>query len=230
MDFATKLIEKGARTDLKDGEGKTPADWARERNQTRQFEEIIELYAPTDKPKHEDGRPFDQRTTNRIVYLAPFVVLFFSFYAGSTLPYYFSIPTVALLFYLVQAKLVVRYLLHGARNLVKTPFITAIPQATLTFVGLCWLMIVPYTGFLYLEHIFFLACYGTCIYSLYKTIHTDPGYIRSQTVDERVQTVLSLATTGKLEPRSYCITCCNKKPIRSKHCKVCDRCVIKFDQ
>ncbi|TPX58029.1 hypothetical protein PhCBS80983_g03427 [Powellomyces hirtus] len=185
MDVAKDLLKLGVRTDIKDPEGKTPGDWATERGQSVQYQDLLRRTGRAGTGGHEGGLPFDKVTTNRIIYIAPFVIVFFSLYAAATLPFYFSIPTICFMAWMVHAQLIVRYLMAGEPNLVKTPFLTAIPQATLFYVFAVWVKMVPYTGYLYPEHIFFLGFFSVCIYSLYKSVSSDPGYIPVKSVEDR---------------------------------------------
>ncbi|CAG9811097.1 unnamed protein product [Chironomus riparius] len=60
----------------------------------------------------------------------------------------------------------------------------------------------------------------------------DPGILKA-TLSERLKTIIYIAESdekGKgFEPSSFCSACLIRRPIRSKHCSVCDRCVGKFD-
>ncbi|XP_034948859.1 palmitoyltransferase Hip14 isoform X2 [Chelonus insularis] len=56
----------------------------------------------------------------------------------------------------------------------------------------------------------------------------DPGII-SATHEDKLNTIVELAETGGFEPHGFCTSCLVRRPIRSKHCSTCDRCVARFD-
>ncbi|CRK98524.1 CLUMA_CG011877, isoform A [Clunio marinus] len=62
----------------------------------------------------------------------------------------------------------------------------------------------------------------------------DPGIIKT-THSQRLKTIIELSNMtlekGKngFEPTKFCSACLVQKPLRSKHCSVCDHCVGKFD-
>lgn len=78
--------------------------------------------------------------------------------------------------------------------------------------------------------IVFLTCSATLWYFFLKSWRSDPGVIKS-TQDVRIKTIIELSEKGVFgfEPSVFCSACLVQRPIRSKHCAVCDRCVARFD-
>eukprot|EP01084_Bolivina_argentea_P289376 496900_1 len=64
-----------------------------------------------------------------------------------------------------------------------------------------------------------ILLFGACMYSFYKAVLTEPGYVHADRFDKYLG-------VGR---KRYCPTCNLWKPPRSQHCAVCNKCVLKYD-
>ncbi|KAL7075577.1 hypothetical protein ACQ4LE_005226 [Meloidogyne hapla] len=64
-------------------------------------------------------------------------------------------------------------------------------------------------------------------YLTHQIVTSDPGFV-VVTHKERCQMIISM-TEEVLWDGNFCSTCLISRPIRSKHCAVCDKCVLRFD-
>eukprot|EP00069_Balaena_mysticetus_P014706 bmy_08811T0 len=77
-------------------------------------------------------------------------------------------------------------------------------------------------------HLPFLVNSIALFYNFGKSWKSDPGIIKA-TEEQKKKTIVELAETGSLDLSIFCSTCLIRKPVRSKHCGVCNRCIAKFD-
>lgn len=81
-----------------------------------------------------------------------------------------------------------------------------------------------------LKTFLFLASSSGLWYFFLRSWRGDPGLIRP-TMDQRFRTIIELSERGGtgFEPSAFCSACLVRRPVRSKHCSVCDRCVARLD-
>jgi len=76
--------------------------------------------------------------------------------------------------------------------------------------------------------IFFMTASLGLWYNFIKAWKSDPGTVRTNQ-EVKYRTIIELAERDGFDPVVFCSSCLVRRPVRSKHCSVCDRCVSKFD-
>jgi hypothetical protein len=103
---------------------------------------------------------------------------------------------------------------------------------TLFWVGLRWLFaVLPATfGSHPFYNIFFGVLYGLTTYFYFLAMLEDPGYVPKLSSRNQQRAVIEqLFSLWKFDEDNFCVQCMVRKPLRSKHCRRCGRCVAKHD-
>ncbi|ORX45842.1 ankyrin [Hesseltinella vesiculosa] len=219
------LLERGARVDYVDEHGRTVLDLVDDMKMKKKWRQAIHQ-------AQTSIHPAEQKRRNMLILLLPFVCLPFILATFNRYSWFASLVLVPL--EAVVMHLIVVYVLLPApvpEELTRSPYFSGIFQASAYWVLLNWLWTVAKgTSHLLSWNALFVLTFVVSMMFFYKALLANPGFIISDsTLDEQQAVMLDLVTDGKLDQRHFCITCMIRKPLRSKHCKRCQRCVAKFD-
>lgn len=149
--FAKLLLSAGARKDIEDGKGKTAKNWAEERGKIEKWNTVVEGV----ELESLSSLPYtkvlfcvfncDKPTTLKIVFALPFAIMAGGITLLSLFQWYISLPLVFIYFWGMYNPLMRGYLL--GRNItipvIQTPFMAAIPIATVFFGFIDWVRWLP---------------------------------------------------------------------------------------
>lgn len=129
---------------------------------------------------------------------------------------------------------------------------TGIFAASLTLVGLNWLStIFPNTIFgdgelvlrrtsvgqaddsdsTWLWNFLFAVFFSLTTFFYIRSMVDDPGFVpKMNGIAEQKAVIDELISQWKYDEGHFCVTCMIRTPLRSKHCRRCQRCVAKHDQ
>ncbi|KAF2019413.1 hypothetical protein BU24DRAFT_386296 [Aaosphaeria arxii CBS 175.79] len=233
-----KLIEYGADRFAKNNDGKTPATTAEEMNTTTQWHRALSQagYNKDGTAKEfpvswvKDTRWF----ISRFIFFLPFLIILICIYLLASFPIYLGLPLALIISYGLHY--VAQYLLQWApsnmRSIDHTPFLAGIFSGTLFWVGFRWItVIVPWT----IRNNFFLnlifgSFFGLTAYFYFFTMASDPGFVPKSASRSASKAVIDeLMELRQFDEKQFCVPCMVRKPLRSKHCKRCERCVAKTD-
>ncbi|ORX55907.1 hypothetical protein BCR36DRAFT_581063 [Piromyces finnis] len=227
MDVAKAIIEAGARYDIKDEHGKTAFDWIENEGLKERYNKIVKDYKLS--IEYKTGSAKD--TKNKILgFLTPFVLYPVFLIIFGKLDWFFSIPLMFTLFYLLSF-FIKTVLAKGGRNKMETnPIVASIYQATLFYIVINYVFVfIKNTPELWILHIMVISLIYISAHSYFVCLFHDPGNIPLLSVESRNKVIQELAEQDILDARHYCVECNIRKPIRSKHCRFCNKCVIFFD-
>jgi palmitoyltransferase ZDHHC13/17 len=82
-----------------------------------------------------------------------------------------------------------------------------------------------------LLNLLFAVFYSLTTYFYVIAMVYDPGFVpKMNGIAEQKAVIDELLKQWKFDETNFCVTCMIRTPLRSKHCRRCQRCVAKHDQ
>ncbi|KAG8933458.1 palmitoyltransferase akr1 [Tulasnella sp. 419] len=227
-----KLIEAGADLSAKDDSGKTPREMAVDLKAVGPWKRALEEGGMTEDGR-KIGKPLSERNTKVVILLLPTFFFYLIFSTIAILPWFTSIP-LALAEFFALHHIVTRVLLNHksyTENVTGSPYFTGIILGSMFWVGEAWVTrLLPGIDGHSLADICFISSWLLCAYNFFRAITLDPGTAPKPSSEAELKSLIQeLTTEGRLNGQTFCIGCMARKPLRSKHCRVCDRCVARHD-
>ncbi len=239
--FPVELTVDGVDRFAKTFEIKTPATVADEMRSTTMWHRAL-----SECGYDEDGNPQtlplgltslvkDRRVMAKFFFFWPVLSLWAAISILSGMPIYAGLPISVVVSFVLQ-KFVVYLAQRGPsdyHHIHRTPFLAGVFAGTLFWVGIRWVFsILPIT---FTSHpvfnIVFAAFYGLTTYFFFTSLLEDPGYVpRMPSRNSQKKVIEELFSLWKFDEDNFCVHCMIRKPLRSKHCRRCGRCVAKHDQ
>ncbi|KAK9455407.1 hypothetical protein V1511DRAFT_469832 [Dipodascopsis uninucleata] len=228
-----RLIEEGSEVKAETNDGKTPAMIARE-----MMCHPVWLHALKRAGRDADGVVIPKRLSkdalNSIVFFWPWLTLWMALWLFTHFISFVSIPAAILSVWGLHTGLTkfISYSRSNSTNLYKTPYLCGIFSGSAFFVAVIWITrVLPHTYELHpiLNFVFFVV-FGLSMFFFVKSARMDPGYVpKPSGVSEQRQIIEDLIAVEEYDSRHFCIFCFTRRPLRSKHCRSCERCVARLD-
>ncbi|KAI1497545.1 hypothetical protein F5X99DRAFT_362195 [Biscogniauxia marginata] len=237
-----KLIEYGADRFAKTDTGKTPAITAKDLNTTGPWHRALRECG-YDEDGHAatpwwPGSSFflkDKRGfMNKFLFLLPTALLWIELMVTAHFPVFISVFLALLVGFAFQwiTNQVLEYAPPDMRHLHRTPWLAGIFAGSVFLVGVQWLFVIlPATYPTHpLINLLFLVIYGLMTYFYATCMVFDPGFVpKLNGIAEQKAVIDELLNLWKFDESNFCVTCMIRTPLRSKHCRRCQRCVAKHD-
>ncbi|KAF9262081.1 zf-DHHC-domain-containing protein [Marasmius fiardii PR-910] len=163
----------------------------------------------------------------------PTLFFYLIFQTLTILPWYTGILLAAAEFFGMH-HIVTRVLLNSATytdSVNNTPYFAGIIIGSIAWVLFCWFTrLLQATESHAFTNLSFAIATGLCVYNFCRAVMLDPGTCPKPASDGELKSIIEdLASEGRLNGQTFCIQCMARKPLRSKHCRICDKCVARHD-
>jgi palmitoyltransferase ZDHHC13/17 len=236
-----KVIEYGVDRFTATLEGKTPEKVAEEMRSTSMWHRALSECG-YDEGGNSKSLPLgltslvkDRHVMAKFFFLWPFLALWVAIAILGGLPIYAGLPISVVVSFALQ-KVVVYLTQWGPsdyRHIHRTPFLAGVFAASLFWVGIRWLFSILPTTFTThpFFNIVFAVSYGLTTYFFVTSMLEDPGHVpKLASRNSQKKVIEELFSLWKFDEENFCVQCMIRKPLRSKHCRRCGRCVAKHDQ
>ncbi|KAF8454621.1 ankyrin repeat-containing domain protein [Kalaharituber pfeilii] len=240
-----KLLEYGADRFARSVEGKTPAITAEETGSTDVWRDALEAcgFSPDGMPLSSTAIPFSgwfsalrekKVVLQRFFFIWPGVMMWVVLLLLSVAPVFVSVPVAVLaiagMHWIAQKAL--EWAPGDMRELYKTPYLAGIYGGTVFWLGCTWLKSILPSTFLIapVSNLLFALAICCAIYFYSVCMLADPGFVpKLASLTEQKAVIEELISLWKYDDLNFCTVCMVRRPLRSKHCKRCGRCVAKHD-
>ncbi|KAF8310689.1 hypothetical protein DL93DRAFT_1583077 [Clavulina sp. PMI_390] len=227
-----QLIEAGADLHAKDDSGKTPHDLAVEIKSVEAYKSALEEAGYTEVGSRKVPL-LNDRNTKLAIFSFPLIFFFGIFTTVSIMPWYTGVPLAAAEFFGMH-HVVTRVILNKndyTDSVVQSPYFASIIGASIFWVGYIWItQLAPNTQGYAFTHLIFVASLLLCSYNFFRSVTLDPGTCPKPSSESELRSIIEdLASAGRLNGQTFCVDCMARKPLRSRHCRVCKKCIGKFD-
>lgn len=235
-----KIIEYGADRFAKTNDGKTPSECAKEMNSRAPYHRALkdQGYTPDGQPKqlplNLSSFARDRSKISKFLYIFPFFTMIICAYFITSFSIFVGLPLSFLIGIAFQwtAQWIGQQGPPDYHSLHKTPYLAGIFSATLFWVVFDWIWyILPLTYSTHvLSNVTFAFLFSSTTYFYFLAMTEDPGYIpKHSSRNQQRQVVQELFDQWKFDEDNFCIQCMIRRPLRSKHCRRCGKCVAKHD-
>ncbi|XP_055899718.1 palmitoyltransferase ZDHHC17-like isoform X1 [Biomphalaria glabrata] len=221
------LLNKGANIHEQNLKGQTPLDIAIGQSDAELVKKLrqIQTLAEASKKNIFGKYASNKQFRKKVAYVFPFFALFIIGFIPE-LSIHWGLKVAASIPCLLLANIIFRSFFDDTTAHMLP---IALYLATKFWMYFTWFFyLLPYVQGSIWFHAAFAIISLLLTYNFYKAWRTDPGYLKSNRED-KIKTILELAEFQVLRLDQFCSTCLIRKPLRSKHCSVCNKCVAKFD-
>ncbi|OQV17462.1 Palmitoyltransferase ZDHHC17 [Hypsibius exemplaris] len=221
------LLKHGADVDALNAEGKTPLAISLTDKRNRYIEDVLR------KHRQEKGLEGSWLTRNvarnddliKVLFnMIPFVTFIF---IGLTMTLAWSVlwKILFIVLYCVGTFYVGKWL-NFFRFADRFPLAVYIGCKTCVIATVCFIWIPSIVSFWSIT--WWLLLLSGLMYTFGRTWLGDPGFI-SPPKEDKLQAVVELAEKNEFNVVKLCTSCMVVKPLRSKHCSICGKCVDRMD-